>query len=227
MDFNANELWALEFVDPFLCSVSSDILCLNLFKTKKIAAVSYKTGEFIWTNDLSNFVKTGIVYQPSSMVCYNGKQYLDLKSSNRNGILTLDLYSGTENWFYPGNIGFIKSDLSNIYAAKSSNILCKIDPLCDEVSEWHVDDLIKKNGFQTISDTRCAAEGGLIYFTQTIGDVRAKLGILDTREKKFVWKYEFERKHGGIGSIKVKKGRVFVHTQDQMLHVFEPIQTSL
>lgn len=56
---------------------------------------------------------------------------------------------------------------------------------------------------------------------KTFGDHNAKLGILNFDTKTMDYKYDFEVSNGAIGSIKLGKDRIFVHTQDHTLHIFE------
>ena len=61
----------------------------------------------------------------------------------------------------------------------------------------------------------------MFCFTQTLGDDKAKLGVLDWGKKELIYKHDFDPKNGAIGSIQVSETRMFVHTQDNILHIFE------
>ena len=115
----------------------------------------------------------------------------------------------------------IFQDGDYIFSSRFENILCRINTKTLELDEWDCNSLIKTNGFDAIHDHRCAALNNKFYFTQSLGDNKAKVGVLDWDTKDLVYKHEFDPENGAIGSIQVNESRMFIHTQDNTLHIFE------
>ncbi len=133
----------------------------------------------------------------------------------------LDVNSGIVEYFFENYSYEIFQNEKHIYTSKYENILCRINPKNFEVEQWDVNDLVKKNGFDNIHDHRSVVKNDLFYFTQTLGDTKAKFGVLDFENKELIYKHEFEPKNGGISNIQVSEDRIFIHTQDNTLHIFE------
>ncbi|OWP74006.1 hypothetical protein [Flavobacterium oreochromis] len=157
----------------------------------------------------------------SEIIELNDKLYFIIDGYNNPSVLyCIDINTGQLIQQYKGLFGFLTKDVNFVYSQKFENILCKINTENNEIEEWNVNSLIKENGFDSIADHRTTAINGKVYFTQTLGDTKAKFGILDTQTKELIYQYDFEPKNGGISSIQVNETRVFVHTQDNTLHVF-------
>lgn len=184
-------------------------------------AVFNYDNEIIWQLSFSELLQDETSSLNSEVLEINNKLYFVALGSESGGLFCLDVNSGKVLMHYPRVSRFLVKDENYIYSSKYENILCKINPITYEMEEWDVNQLIKDNGFENIHDHRCTADKGLVYFTQTLGDNKAKFGILDTNKKELIYKYEFEPKNGGIGSIQVSNDRIFISTQDNTLHIFE------
>ncbi len=77
------------------------------------------------------------------------------------------------------------------------------------------------NNLNVYPDNRIVVNNGLVYFSQNMGDSIAKIGVLNPESGKILWKHNFEKKNGMIGTIKVSGNRIYAHTQDKTLHIFE------
>ncbi|PAM94917.1 hypothetical protein B4N84_10760 [Flavobacterium sp. IR1] len=212
----------------FKCSVSNsrklflkEYYIQSHYEEKCISNISLKDGKTIWQLSFSKILDDEKASSDSDILEVNNKLYFIALGTNSGGLFCVDINSGKVLMHYPGVSRFLVKDENYIYSSKYENILCKINPVTNEMEEWDVNELVKDNGFENIHDHRCTAYNGLVYFTQTLGDNKAKFGILDTNKKELVYKYDFEPKNGGIGSIQVNNNRIFIHTQDKTLHIFE------
>ena len=77
------------------------------------------------------------------------------------------------------------------------------------------------NNLNVYPDNRIVVNNGLVYFSQNMGDAIAKIGVLHPESGKMLWKHNFEKKNGMIGTLKVNGNRIYAHTQDKTLHIFE------
>ena len=80
------------------------------------------------------------------------------------------------------------------------------------------------NKLNVYPDNRIVIKEGLVYFSQNMGDNIAKIGIFCPKTEKILWKYDFEKQNGMIGTLKVQGNRIYAHTQDKTLHIFEKTQ---
>lgn len=173
--------------------------------------------EIIWEISFSELIQSEDATLRSKIIEKFGKLFFIVSGT----LFCLNANSGKVEHYFENYLYEIFQDDKQIYTSKFENILCRINPENFEVEEWDVSDLVKKNGFDSIHDHRCTAKNGLFYFTQTLGDNKAKFGVLDFNTKELIYKYEFEPKNGGISSIQVNEDRIFIHTQDNTLHIFE------
>jgi len=177
--------------------------------------------EIIWEHSFNGLIESEKAFLHGEILEQSGKLFFSVAGDKLGDLFCLDVNSGMILHKFEGLVYTIFKDEEFIYTTRYENVLCKINPLTFEVEDWDVNELVKSNGFLSIQDHRCVAYNGKFYFTQTIGDTIAKLGILDTHKKELVYKYDFEPENGGIGSIQVKENRIFIHTQDNTLHIFE------
>lgn len=75
-------------------------------------------------------------------------------------------------------------------------------------------------------DNRIVVSDNLIYFSQNMGANIAKIGVINPVTAKILWKFDFEKENGMIGTLKVNKNRIYAHTQDNKLHIFEANTTA-
>lgn len=187
---------------------------------KKISLFNFEN-EIIWELFFSELLQDETATLNSEVIKINNKLYFVALGAESGGLFCLDVNSGKVLIHYPSVSRFLVKDENYIYSSKYENILCKINPITNEIEEWDANQLVNDNGFENIHDHRCTADNGLVYFTQTLGDNKAKFGILDTNKKELVYKYDFEPKNRGIGSIQVSNDRIYISTQDNTLHIFE------
>jgi hypothetical protein len=82
------------------------------------------------------------------------------------------------------------------------------------------------NRLKIYPDNKITVSNKLIYFSQNMGDNIAKVGILNPENGNVLWKYDFEKRNGMIGTIKINQNKIYVHTQDKKLHIFERSTTA-
>ncbi|MCB0668877.1 MAG: hypothetical protein KDC80_23800 [Saprospiraceae bacterium] len=188
----------------------------------KIALFNH-SNEAIWHHKFSDLIQADDAFLNSELIEVGGKLYFTLNSQKGGdpGIICLDVQSGELIRHFAGTFFGVFKDNDFVFSSKYENILCRIDSRTNEIENWDVGQLLKENNFKSINDHRCAAQDGKFYFTQTFGDHNAKLGILNFDTKIMDYNYDFEVSNGAIGSIKLGKDRIFVHTQDHTLHIFE------
>lgn len=95
----------------------------------------------------------------------------------------------------------------------------------NEVKIIDVSDEFNKNNIYP--DNRIVISEKLIYFSQNMGDSIAKIGVFNPAFGKILWKYDFEKKNGMIGKLEINGDKIYAHTQDKTLHIFEKETTSI
>jgi len=181
----------------------------------------FNDGQIVWNHKYALLAEAQKGNLHSNLLSNYNNLFFVITGNQNNGLYVLDVHSGKLLKKFDEVCYEIFQDGDFIYSTKFENVLCRINTQNLELEEWDCNSLVKSNGFDAIHDHRCAVLNDRFYFTQTIGDNKAKLGILDWDKKDLIYKYEFEPKNGGIGSIQVNESRMFVHTQDNTLHIFE------
>jgi hypothetical protein len=175
----------------------------------------------IWLKYFSDFTSSETNFIGSAMISLNDRLFFQISSKEKKGLYCVNVMTGDIlNFYSEVSGGFLVTDKTLIYSVKYPNIICTINPVNGECTEWDANDLIKQSGFDSLADHRCFAQNGLVFFTQTIGAENAKIGVLNPFKRELLAKYDFEPNCGGIGSIKVQEGKTYVLTQDNKLHVF-------
>jgi hypothetical protein len=189
---------------------NSEITCNNL----------QLNGEVSWKIDLKEITDSHKAFIHSKIIVYGSSLYVVCDGQENRSLFEFDIETGdlknSLDKFYE-----IYQEEHFIYTSKFPNILCRIDCRNNSIEEWNTDDLLKENNFDSIHDHRCDVRNEKYYFTQSLGDNKAKFGILDFQNKKLTYKHDFVPENGAIGSIRTSDLRTFIHTQDGQLHIFE------
>ncbi|MGV8828997.1 MAG: hypothetical protein ACWA6U_11820 [Breznakibacter sp.] len=194
---------------------------LFVSRNKQFIALFNLENDTIWQHSFTDLIQSEPATLRGKILGYNDKLFFVVDGNENQGMLCIDSLTGKVLHEFRGFSYELFQNVSFIYTTKYENILCKIDTESLEVEEWNVNDLIKENGFDSIHDHRCAAHDNKFYFSQSLGDNKAKLGVLDWDKKKLVFRYEFKPVNGAVRSVHVNDTRIFVHTQDNTLHIFE------
>lgn len=174
-----------------------------------------------WQKTYSELTNSNKANLHSRILSSNNKLFFVVTGNDNKGLFVLDIETGEVLKKFDGLCYEIFEDGEYIYTTQFENVLCRINTKTIELEGWDVNDIIKANGFENIHDHRCEVNDNKFCFTQSLGDNKAKLGVLDWNKKELVYKYEFKPENGAIGSIHVIATRMFVSTQDNTLHIFE------
>ena len=193
----------------------------NLILSNDKAIKSYSIIESnFWQQSFTDITDTEKAILHSQILHGHDKLFFVLTGFEDKGLYVLDVATGKLLKHFKGLAYELFQEGNYIYTTRFQNILCRVNAQTLEVEEWNCHELLAKHEIRSIHDHRCAAKEGKFYFTQSIGDTKAKMGILDWESKELIYQHDFEPKNGAIGSIQVGVGRFFVHTQDNTLHIF-------
>jgi len=174
--------------------------------------------------------------------CIWQHNYSDLFGSNYKGITPTNLINIKEKLYVcfgrttfcidieTGNIEHTYKDYFSVaeneflYGLKPTDkrtnfYITILNTTTQKIERIDILDELKKHNIYT--DQNFAVQNGLIYFKQSMGADVARIGILDPKTAKLIWKYDLPKGSGQVGSIQVQGDRIYVHTQDKTLHIFE------
>ncbi len=196
----------------------------NIIKANSISL----QGKLIWQTHFKNLCGVDTVYPQNEVLESNEKLYIVISSQGgRKGLFVIDLKTGKEIGFYKDLVFRPFKDNDSIYISTYQNKFCRIDSKTDKIVEYELNEIVKKNGFESLHDHRFCVSNNILYFTQTLGSKVAKLGVIDLNNQTMVYKYDFPKESGAIGSIQVSNERIYVHTQDNTLHIFQKENPSI
>ncbi|MBB1140672.1 hypothetical protein [Myroides sp. WP-1] len=218
-DFNIIENYNSDLGLNGIYLVINDDLFISISKGE-IALFNFKN-KVLWQHSFLDLMESDEAFLYDKIINIDDKLFFNIAGSSNGGLFCLDVQTGVVLHKYRGFSRPLFQDENFIYTSDYENILCRIDSKTLEIEKWDVNELVKKQGFDNIHDHRSVVRDGVFYFKQTLGDDKAKFGVLDFNTKELLFKYEFEPKNGGVSSIKVGDDRIFVHTQDNTLHIFE------
>jgi len=191
----------------------------NLYSTSRTAITSYNNKK--WKHLYSSLLASPNASFQSQILSSDEKLYFIITGNDNAGLFVLDKDIGKVIKHFKGLTRPMFMDGDYIYTTKYKNILCRIIITTLKLEEWDCNNLITENGFLSIHDHNCAVINGKFCFTQSLGDYKAKLGVLDWERKELTFTYSFQASKGSIGGIQMNKENIFVYTQDDALHVFE------
>ncbi|MCG8699649.1 MAG: hypothetical protein MI922_16460, partial [Bacteroidales bacterium] len=194
----------------------------NLISTTNSIVKSFILNNGItWQKSYSELTKSNKANLHSQILNGDDKLFFVVTGNERKGLFALDIKTGEVLKKFDGLCYEIFKEGNYIYTTQFENILCRINTKTLELETWDCNIMVTDNGFHRIHDHRCDVVNNRFCFTQSLGDNKAKLGVLDWDRKELVYKYEFKPENGAIGSVHVNDTRIFVHTQDNTLHIFE------
>lgn len=178
----------------------------------------------IWLRSFSEYTDFESSFIGAKMVVVNRKLFFQGGNDIKKGLFSIDVMTGELQAFYhEANAGFLMTDYTKIYTVKHPNVICIIDPANNDYIEWDVGDIIKENDFSGLNEPGCIIHDGKIYFTQNLGADHAKIGVLDVTKRSIVAKYDFLPENGGVKNIVALGSKIYVHTWDFTLHIFEHV----
>ncbi|WP_405397762.1 hypothetical protein [Maribacter sp. Asnod2-G09] len=178
-------------------------------------------GDIIWNRAFKELINSskGTITKPLIKVGYS--YFIGIGENKSDHLFNIDLESGKCDELKYFQFEFFFNNQEQLITSQHQNTLLKLNLRTKEQEVWDVDELIKTAGFESVHDQRCQFDKNTFYFTQTLGDDRAKVGFLDTKIKELTFSHKFQPNNGGISTIEQNENQIFVCTQDNILHIFE------
>ena len=192
---------------------------------KKIGLFNFEN-EVIWQHsyiDLLNEENTTI---STEIVEVSGVVYFLLHGGGKHECFGLDANTGKVVKRIPNIVGDIIVENEFIYFLHSE-VITIYNTQKGEIITWEIEDLMVETGIERLWFPRWAIHDELIYFSQSKGadrnsdNIGARFGVLDPTKKELLWQDKLPLENGIIGSIKVNQNRIYLHTQDQTLFIYE------
>lgn len=179
-------------------------------------------GQILWQHNFCDLLQNDQAILHSEILEHRGRLYFFLSGSPRNRTFCIDIENGKVLEEYNALQGWLVKDGDDLYVTRFGETIVKLNTLTNAVTEWEVRTLLENKSLGSYLDYhRYAVQDGLVYFTQSMGVANTTVGIFDFNNRKLLWYHEFDDMAGAIGGIQVHGNRLFVHTQDNTLHVFE------
>ncbi|MFK7000163.1 hypothetical protein V3470_00015 [Flavobacterium oreochromis] len=200
-------------------------LCLSL-KTVNVFDIN---NQIIWQQSFSDLLpsqETEEISISQEIIEISNVIYFTLNTNNQNICFGLDAQTGKVVKQFPNILGDLIQENEYIYFLYYNSIT-RLNTTNDTIEKWDIQDLLDKEDIGYLYFPRWAVLDGQIYFSQTKGSdihsgkIGARFGVLDFNKRELIFKDQLDPKYGTIGSIKASKERLYLHTQDSTLHVFE------
>lgn len=205
---------------------SNQLFFVNVNSKQKIVAVSLLNGKELWQHSYSDLLDEEGTTISTEIVEVSGVIYFLLHGGDKHECFGLDANTGKVLKIIPNIVGDIIVENECIYFLHSE-IITIYNTQKDEIITWEIENLMIEKGIERLWFPRWAIDNGLIYFSQSKGadrnsdNVGARFGVLDPTKKELLWHDKLPLENGIIGSIKVNNNRIYLHTQDQTLFVYE------
>lgn len=160
------------------------------------------------------------------IILHQDKLFINVISNGNFKNYIVDIFKGHLLKEYSGLYGqmFLEKDLLYFLSSDDISIL-NIET--EVIETFSIRDIFESTEIKRLQFPKWTVQNGLIYFTQSGGvDVHsgsrgAIFGTLDPKNMKILWHESLPKEHGLIGDIQVENERIYIHTQDKTLFVFE------
>jgi hypothetical protein len=144
----------------------------------------------------------------------------DPKKKDQKSTICIDYKSKTVDRILFNFTGSIKESDGLLYNSHEKSLQI-LDPETFKVEEIDLLPELTKHGFKRIDYEKWFVEDRHLYFAQNIGDNIAKVGIYDLESKTIIDKLDLAKENGTVGTLKKNGNRLYIHTQDRTLHIYE------
>ena len=226
LDINGAVIWELDEANHFNSTVIEDNFIINYLERKSLANYDMVNLKCKWQHSYSDLLEIenpDVIGLYSDIIRVKDNLYLYIAGRDKNGkenqgTYCINIETGKIKYIYKNIISYFYPEnnlLYNLY----NNKLNILNTITQEIEKIDFSEEFTKYNIHT--DSKFVVQDGLVYFTQSMGDIVAKVGVLSPKERKLLWKYDFPKSSGAVGSMQVQGDRVYVHTQDKTLHIFE------
>ena len=170
-----------------------------------------------WKKRIARLGRSKEAFIHSDFQIYKNDLYFAISGTPDNKTFCIDVKKGKVKHKYKELIMFSRIEEDKLYNLFAGNLHI-LDLHSQRMHKIDLTAEFKKYNIST--DWQYEVKSGLIYFKQSMGEV-ARIGIIDPLLEKVVWTYEFPNECGQVGTIRVAGNRIYAHTQDQTLHIFE------
>ncbi|WP_045495633.1 hypothetical protein [Chryseobacterium sp. StRB126] len=187
---------------------------------------SLDSGAEIWTKEFTEFLDAPATECQRELVKYKSHLYFIVHSEGVTKCICLDIPTGNVIKEYPGLYGQMILEGANLYFLSPDHISI-LNTEKQEVTTYAITDVFETTEIKRLLFPRWVVKNGIIYFTQSGGaDMHAGIrgavfGALDTENLKILWYESLPKEHGIIGTIQVENERIYLHTQDNTLFIYE------
>lgn len=191
--------------------------------SKSTSCYEYDTGvSQVWQHTFTDLLQHERAILHSPIIEHKGKLYFFLDGAENRRTFCLDIETGEVLYQYNALQGWLVKDGDYLYSTEWDAVI-RLNTQTHEIVHWKTQGQLEAAGLGSYLDySRYAVQDGLVYFTQSMGVEHTTVGILDFNNRELLWYHQFEDDMvGAIGSIQVHDNRLYVHTQDNTLHVFE------
>ncbi|MEO8239776.1 MAG: hypothetical protein ABI576_16855 [Flavobacterium sp.] len=223
-DFDIEELYDFEIGFGSIYLVISDVFFISI-SINKIGLFNFEN-EAIWQHSYSDLLDEEDTKISTEIVEVSGVVYFLLHGGGKHECFGLNANTGEIVKRISNIVGDIIVENEFIYFLHSE-IITIYNTQNDKIITWEIENLMIEKGIERLWFPRWAIDNGLIYFSQSKGadrnsdNVGARFGVLDPTKKELLWHDKLPLENGIIGSIKVNQNRIYLHTQDQTLFVYE------
>ncbi|MBP2617882.1 hypothetical protein [Chryseobacterium jejuense] len=180
----------------------------------------------VWNHSFKEYLDTPTTESQKALVIHQNMISFIIFSEGITKCVILDVMTGNVLNEYPGLYGEMILDVNEIYFLSSDNIsILNIET--QVVQTYSITEIFEPTEIKRLLFPRWVVKNGIIYFTQSggvdmhSGSRGAIFGALDAVSLKILWYERLSKEHGIIGTIQVENEKIYLHTQDKILFVFE------
>ncbi|BAP31040.1 uncharacterized protein CHSO_2003 [Chryseobacterium sp. StRB126] len=180
----------------------------------------------IWKLRNLDFFNSADSFFSQEILLYKDKLFINALSNDIFNNCIVDISTGNVVKEYRGLYGQMILEGDNLYFLSPDHISI-LNTENQEVATYTITDIFESTEIKRLLFPRWFIKNGIIYFTQSgevdmhSGSRGAIFGALDAVSLKILWYERLSKEHCIIGTIQVENEKIYLHTQDKILFVFE------
>lgn len=225
-NFQTKEIiWKHNYFDNSNTTLIKDNIFIN-YSEDQIDCYDFNKNNTLWKFrklDISNSFDS---FFSQEIISYKNKLFVNLISNEIVKNYIIDISTGNILKQYSGLYGQMILEKDRLYFLSPDHISI-LNTETQEVSTHTITNIFDTTEIKRLLFPRWAIQDGIIYFTQSggvdmhSGSRGAIFGAFDIKKKSILWYQQLPKGNGIIGSIEVQEDKIFLHTQDKTLYIYE------
>lgn len=196
------------------------------YSENQIDCYDFFSNTSLWKLRTLDIISSSDSFFSQEIISNKDKLFINVLFNGNVKNCIIDISTGNLIKEYSGLYGQMILESDNLYFLSSDHISI-LNTETQEVATHTITDIFDATEIKRLLFPRWAIQNGIIYFTQSggvdmhSGSRGAIFGAFDIKKQTIEWHQQLPKESGIIGSIEVQDDKIYLHTQDKTLYIYE------